>query len=164
MCVCTLYSLCVCTLYSLCVYTLYSLWVTSADICVNSGMCNYNTSNILKYSSDALRGFGVNTTTPPHSNVRKRLFKLRIWSRRSKYTRAASGNRIVSRTVRWKDAVKKSDVRIKSRPVVKLGVMNCRSVDNKLHYIFDNCKDNNLDIIRIRIILFRKYMTLVGVI
>ena len=51
----------------------------------------------------------------------------------------------VPRTVRQKEAVEEKSARIKSRPVVELGVMNCRSVDNKLDYIFDYCKDNNLD-------------------
>ena len=37
--------------------------------------------------------------------------------------------------------------RIKSRPVVELGVMNCRSVDNKLDYMLDHCNDNKLDIV-----------------
>ena len=49
--------------------------------------------------------------------------------------------------MRQKEAVEEKSARIKSRPVVELGVMNCRSVDNKLDYIFDHCNDNKLDIV-----------------
>ena len=58
-----------------------------------------------------------------------------------------SGDCVVPRTVRQKEAVEEKSARIKSRPVVELGVMNCRSVDNKLDYIFDHCNDNKLDIV-----------------
>ena len=110
-------------------------------------MCDAKLLDILKYSSDAFRSFGENITVPPPRYVRKRLFKCRIWSRRSKFTPAVSGDCVVPRTVRQKNAVEEKNARIKSRPVVELGVMNCRSVDNKLDYIFDHCKDNNLDIV-----------------
>ena len=33
------------------------------------------------------------------------------------------------------------------KPEVKLGVMNARSVANKLDYVFDHIIDNNLDIV-----------------
>ena len=110
-------------------------------------MCDAKLLDILKYSSDELRRFGENITVPPPRYVRKRLFKCHIWSRRSKYTPAVSGDYVVPRTVRQKEAVEEKSARIKSRPVVELGVMNCRSVDNKLDYIFDHCNDNKLDIV-----------------
>ena len=95
--------------------------------------------DILKYSSDELQSFGESITVPPH-----RLFKCRIWSRRSNYnTPAVSGDCVVPRTVRQKEAVEEKSARIKSSPVVELGVLSCRSVDNK---VIDHCKDNNLDI------------------
>ena len=113
----------------------------------HKGMCDAKLLDILKYSSDELRRFGENITVPPPRYVRKRLFKRHIWSCRSKYTPAVSGDCVVPRTVRQKEAVEEKSARIKSRPVVELGVMNCRSVDNKLDYIFDHCKDNKLDIV-----------------
>ena len=94
-----------------------------------------------------MRRFGENITVPPPRYVRKHLFMCHIWSRRSKYTPAASRDCVVPRTVRQKEAVEEKSARIKSRPVLELGVMNCRSVDNKLDYIFDHCNDNKLDIV-----------------
>ena len=97
---------------------------------------------LLNYSSDELQSFDVKMTLP-HRDVRRCLFECRIGIRRSKYTPAASGDCVVPRTVQQNEAVEKKSARIKSRPVVELGGLNCRLVDNKLDYICDHCKDNN---------------------
>ena len=69
--------------------------------------------------------------------VRKDLFSTRIWSKRSEHPvhAATVGGDIVT-TI--KSAVK---------PEVKLGVMNVRSVRNKLDYVFDHIFDNDIDIV-----------------
>ena len=46
----------------------------------------------------------------PPRYVRKRLFKRHIWSCRSKYTPAVSGDCVIPRTVRQKEAVEENMV------------------------------------------------------
>ena len=99
-------------------------------------MCN-GRSDILQYSSETLRKIGVNWLKPPKRVVRKALFSMRIWSRRYEHP-------VHTATVRG-DTVTTINPTVK--PEVKLGVMNARSVANKLDYVFDHIIDNNLDIV-----------------
>ena len=99
-------------------------------------MC-YSHSEILQYSSETLRKIGVNWSKPPKRVVRKALFSMRIWSRRYEHPAHIA-------TVRG-DAV--TTIHSTVKPEVKLGVMNARSVANKLDYVFDHIIDNNLDIV-----------------
>ena len=94
-------------------------------------MCN-GRAGLLQYSSEALRNIGTQCTAAPKRDVRKILFSRRIWSRRSAHS-----------------APEKDVAAAKPRvqPEVKLGVMNARSVGNKLDYVFDHIVDNNLDIV-----------------
>ena len=62
---------------------------------------------------------------------------MRIWSRRYEHP-------VHTATVRG-DTVTTINPTVK--PEVKLGVMNARSVANKLDYVFDHIIDNNLDIV-----------------
>ena len=62
---------------------------------------------------------------------------MRIWSRRYEHPAHTA-------TVRG-DAV--TTIHSAVKPEVKLGVMNARSVANKLDYVFDHIIDNNLDIV-----------------
>ena len=99
-------------------------------------MCNSH-SEILQYSSETLRKIGVNWSKPPKRVVRKALFSMRIWSRRYEHPAHTA-------TVRG-DTV--TTIHSAMKPEIKLGVMNTRSVTNKLDYIFDHIIDNNLDIV-----------------
>ena len=90
-----------------------------------------------QYSSETLRKIGANWTIPPKRVVRKALFSTRIWSRRCEHpVHAATVCGDIITTI-------KSTV----KPEVKLGVMNVRSVRNKLDYVFDHIFDNDLDIV-----------------
>ena len=99
-------------------------------------MCNSH-SGMHQYSSETLRKIGVNWTIPPKRVVRKTLFSMRIWSRRCEHPVHAA-------TVR-SDIV--TTIKSTVKPEVKLGVMNVRSVRNKLDYVFDHIFDNDLDIV-----------------
>ena len=90
-----------------------------------------------KYSSEALRKIVVKWTIPPKRVVRKALFSMRIWSRRGEHPVHAA-------TVRG-DIV--TTIKSTVKPEVKLGMMNVRSVCNKLDYVFDHIFDNDLDIV-----------------
>ena len=84
-----------------------------------------------------LRKIGVNWTIPPKRVVRKALFSTRIWSRRCEHpVHAATVRGDIITTI-------KSTMKLE----VKLGVMNVRSVRNKLDYVFDHIFDNDLDIV-----------------
>ena len=96
-------------------------------------------TDILQYSSETLRKIGVNWLKPPKRVVRKALFYMRIWSRRYEHP-------VHTATVRG-DTVTTINPTVK--PEVKLGVMNARSVANKLDYVFDHIIDNNLDIVEL---------------
>ena len=93
----------------------------------------------LSYSGDALRSFNVQPTSQLRRDVRKRLFSLRIWSPRYKHVNKGNSN------------VKPSfDLIVtvrKSVPGVKLGVMNCQSINGKLDFVFDHIKEYQLDIV-----------------
>ena len=90
-----------------------------------------------QYSSETLRKIGVNWTIPPKRDVRKALLSTRIWSRRCEHpVHAVTVRGDIVTTI-------KSTVKLE----VKLGVMNVRSVRNKLDYVFDHIFDNDLDIV-----------------
>ena len=99
-------------------------------------MCNSH-SGMHQYSSETLRKIGVNWTIPPKRVVRKALFSTRIWSRRCEHPVHAA-------TVRG-DII--TTIKSTVKPEVKLGLMNVRSVRNKLDYVFDHIFDNDLDIV-----------------
>ena len=103
-------------------------------------ICNSH-SEILQYSSETLRKIGVNWSKPPKRAVRKALFSMRILSRRYKLP-------VHTEKVRG-DAVTTINSNVK--PEVQLGVMNARSVANKLDYVFDHIIDNNLDIVALTV-------------
>ena len=90
-----------------------------------------------QYSSETLRKIGVNWTIPPKGVVRKALFSTRIWSRRCEHP-------VYAATVRG-DII--TTIKSTVKPEVKLGVMNVRSVRNKLDYVFDHIFDNDLAIV-----------------
>ena len=102
---------------------------------------------MIKYSSEALRLHG--STNPPKRDIRKRLFKLGIWSCRSKYipisATPVSHERNTQTTVT--DEQKNVGRSRVTRSRLGLGVMNCHSMDNKSDYLFDHMIDNNLDIV-----------------
>ena len=99
-------------------------------------MCNSH-SGMHQYSSETLRKIGVNWTIPPKRVVRKALFSTRIWSRRC-------AHHVHAATVRG-DIV--TTIKPTVKPEIKLGMMNARSVRNKLDYVFDHIFDNDLDIV-----------------
>ncbi len=115
-------------------------------------MCRPNDHplNIQNYSSEVLRNNGSRSTIPPKRDIRKRLYAAGIWSCRSKYITVSPGDELASVSNCQQNVAKGRDVKTVERktcPLVKLGVMNCRSMDNKSDYIFDHMKDNNLDIV-----------------
>ena len=92
---------------------------------------------MLQYSSGILRKIVINWSIPPKRVIRIALLSMRIWSRRCEYpVHAATVRGNIVTTI-------KSTV----KPEVKLGVMNVRSVRNKLDYVFDHIFDNDLDIV-----------------
>ena len=91
-------------------------------------MCN-SRSRMLQYLSETLRKIGVNWSIPPKRVARKALFSARIWSQHYEHPVHAAtvgGNTVTT---------------------IKLGVINARSVHNKLDYVFDHIFDNDLDIV-----------------
>ena len=92
-------------------------------------MCNSH-SEILQYSSETLRKIGVNWSKPPKRVVRKAFFSMRICSRR--YEHPAHTQQCVVMQLQLSTV----------KPEVKLGVMNARSVANKLDYVFDHIIHN----------------------
>ena len=80
---------------------------------------------------------GVNWSKLSKRVVRKALFSMRIWSR-------CYEHHVHTATVRG-DAV--TTINPTMKPEVKLGVMNSRSVANKLDYVLDHIIDNNPDIV-----------------
>ena len=99
-------------------------------------MCNSN-SGMLQYSSETLRKIVVNCSIAPKRVVRKALFSTRIWSRRYKHPVHAA-------TVRGDVVI---TINPTMKPLVKIGLMNARSVGNKIDYVFDSIIDNNLDLV-----------------
>ena len=83
-------------------------------------ICNGLPRTTLSYSGDALRSFNVQPTSQLRRNVRKRLFRLRIWSPRYKHVNKENSN--VKQSFDHIVAVRTSV------PGVKLGVMNCQSI------------------------------------
>ena len=77
-------------------------------------LCNGLPRTSLSYSGDALRSFNVQPTSQLRRNVRKRLFRLRIWSPRYKHVNSDV-----------KQSFDHSVTVMKSLLGVKLGVMNC---------------------------------------
>ena len=90
-----------------------------------------------QYSLETLRKIGVNWTIHPNRIVIKDLFSTQIWSRRCEHPVHAA-------TVRG-DIV--TTIKSTVKPEVKLGVMNVRSVCNKLDYGLDHIFDNDRDIV-----------------
>ena len=70
---------------------------------------------------------------------RKRLSILRIWSPRYTYVNKMSS--IVTQSLDYSVTVRKSV------PGVKLGVMNCQSIDGKIDFVFDHIKEYQLHIV-----------------
>ena len=88
----------------------------------------------LSYSGDALRSFNVQPTSQLRRDVRKRLFSLRILSPQYKYV-----NSNVKQFFDHSATVRKYVLG------VKLGVMNCQSINGKLDFVFDHIKEYQLD-------------------
>ena len=90
----------------------------------------------MSYSGDTLRSFNVQPTSKLCRDVRKRLFSIRIWSPLYKHV-----NSDVKQSFDHSVTVRKSLLG------VKLGVMNCQSIDKKLDFVFDHIKEYQLDIV-----------------
>ena len=90
-------------------------------------MCNGLPQTTLAYSGDALRSFNVQHTSQLRRDVRKRLYAIRIWSIRHKHVKKGNSN------------LKQSFDHIvtvrKGVPGVKLRVMNCESIGEKLDFV-----------------------------
>ena len=101
-------------------------------------MCNGLPRTTLSYSGDALRSFNVQPTSQLCRDVRKRLFSLRI---RIWYKHVNKGNSNMKQSFDHIVTVRKSV------PDVKLGVINCQSINGKLDFVFDHIKEHQLDIV-----------------
>ena len=78
--------------------------------------------------------------------VRKKLFRLRIWSPRHKYE-----NKIKTENSKFNipENVKVKTVNTTTVSDVRLGVMNVSSLGNKMYRVIDYITDNRLDIVGI---------------
>ena len=93
---------------------------------------------------DLLRSFDLGQRCPIPRAARKRLFSLRIWSPRYKHQKVDLDRRDPPQSVT--DQKDDDDGTKKSVSTVNLGVVNCQSICNKLDYILDHVKDNDVDI------------------
>ena len=88
-------------------------------------MCNGLPRTTVSYSGDALR-FNVQSTSQLRRDVRKRLLSLRIWSPRYKHVNKGNSN--------GKQSFDHSVTVRKFVPGVKVGVINCQSISEKLDF------------------------------
>ena len=98
------------------------------------------------YSPELLRKLNSDQSSKIQRDVRKKLFRLRIWSPRHKYenkitTENSKSNITENVMVKTVNTTSVSDVR--------LGVMNVSSLGNKMDCVIDHITDNKLDIVGI---------------
>ena len=98
------------------------------------------------YSPELLRKLNSDQSFKIQRDVRKKLFRLRIWSPRHKYenkitTENSKSNITENVMVKTVNTTSVSDVR--------LGVMNVSSLGNKMDCVIDHITDNKLDIVGI---------------
>ena len=100
------------------------------------------------YSPELLRKVNSDQSFPIPRDVRKELFRLRIWS--SRYI-----NENIFKTQHSKPNtpenvnVKKKTVKTTTITDVRIGVLNVQSLGNKLDCVIDHITDNRLDIVGI---------------
>ena len=98
------------------------------------------------YSPELLRKLNSDQSSKIQRDVRKKLFRLRIWSPRHEYenkitTENSKSNITENVMVKTVNTTSVSDVR--------LGVMNVSSLGNKMDCVMDHITDNKLDIVGI---------------
>ena len=87
-----------------------------------------------------------NQSSKIQRDVRKKLFRLRIWSPRHKYENKIKTENSKSNIL---ENVKVKTVTTTSVSDVRLGVMNVSSLGNKMDCVIDHITDNRIDIVGI---------------
>ena len=98
------------------------------------------------YSPELLRKLNSDQSSKGQRDVRKKLFRLRIWSPRHKYENKIKTKNSKSNIT---ENVKVKTVNTTSVSDVRLGVMNVSSLGNKMDCVIDHITDNRLDIVGI---------------
>ena len=98
------------------------------------------------YSPELLWKLNSDQSSKIQRDVRKKLFRLRIWSPRHKYENTIKTENSKSNIP---ENVKVKTVNTTSVSDVRLGVMNVSSLGNKMDCVIDHITDNRLDIVGI---------------
>ena len=98
------------------------------------------------YSPELQRKLNSVQSSKIQRDVRKKLFRLRIWSPRHKYENKIKTENSKSNIP---ENVKVKTVNTTSVSDVRLGVMNVSSLGNKMDCVIDHITDNRLDIVGI---------------
>ena len=137
-------------IYTICGFILYfsvnnsvSDWLLfSFEMCITPSPAH--TQRI--YSPELLRKWNSDQSSKIQRDVRKKLFRLRIWSPRHKYENKIKTENSKSNIP---ENVKVKTVNTTSVSDVRLGVMNVSSLGNKMDCVIDHITDNRLDIVGI---------------
>ena len=98
------------------------------------------------YSPELLRKVNSDQSFPIPRDVRKKLFRLRIWSPRYKYENIFNTQHPKPSTP---ENVNVKTVKTTTVTDVRIGVMNVQSLGNKLDCVIDHITDNRIDIVGI---------------
>ena len=116
----------------------------SSEMCITP-----STADPLRiYSPELLRKVNSDQSFQIPRDVRKKLFRLRIWSPRYKYENIFKTENSKPNTPESVN-VKEKTVKTTTVTDVRLGVMNVLSLGNKLDCVIDHITDNRLDIVGI---------------
>ena len=107
-----------------------------------------NRSPLKNILSRALRKVNSDQSFPLPRDVRKKLFRLRIWSPRYKYENIFKTQHPKPNTPENVN-VKENTVKTTTVTDVRIGVMNVQSLGNKLDCVIDHITDNRIDIVGI---------------
>ena len=100
------------------------------------------------YSPELLRKVNSDQSFPIPRDVRKKLFRLRIWSPRYKYENIFKTQHPKPNTPENVN-VKEKTVKTTTVTDVRIGVMNVQSLEKKLACVIDHITDNRIDIVGI---------------
>ena len=119
----------------------FGIWFISIAICFGCFL-------ILPGLPELLRKVHSDQSFPIPRDVHKKLFRLRIWSPRSKYENIFKTQHPKPNTPENVN-VKEKTVKTTTVTDVRIGVMNVQSLGNKLDCVIDHITDNRLDIVAI---------------
>ena len=128
----------------MCVCTRSDFLLCSSEMCITPSAAV--PSRI--YSPELLRKVNSDQSFPIPRDVRKKLFRLRIWSPRYKYENIFKTQH-PKHNIRENVNVKEKTVKTTTVTDVRIGVMNVQSLGNKLDCVIDHITDNRIDIVGI---------------